>query len=66
MAQLQREADKFRYFAPEGQVPPDPRSEMDELYSKDQKVPQIDLEAFAKAHILKLEEQQFQQDMTRL
>jgi len=34
-----READKFRYFAPEGQVPPDPRSEMDELYAKEKNVP---------------------------
>jgi len=61
-----READKFRYFAPEGQVPPDPRSEMDELYSKDKNVPQIDLEAFGNAYISKIEEAQFKLDMAAL
>ena len=61
-----READKFRYFAPEGQVPPDPRSEIDELYSKDKQVPQIDLEAFGNAYISKVEEQQFKLDMAAL
>ena len=61
-----READKFRYFAPEGQVPPDPRSEIDELYSKDKHVPSIDLEAFGNAHIAKLEEDQFKLDMAAL
>jgi hypothetical protein len=39
---------------------------MDEYYSKDEKVPQIDLEVFANAHIQKLEEKQFQQDMLKL
>jgi hypothetical protein len=39
---------------------------MDEHYSKDEKVPQIDLEVFANAHIQKLEEKQFQQDMLKL
>ena len=64
--QITREADKFRYYAHDGQVPPDPRSEMDEHYSKDEKVPQIDLEVFANAHIQKQEEKQFQQDMLKL
>ena len=61
-----READKFRYFAPEGQVPPDPRSEIDELYSKDEKVPHIDLSVFAEEHQKSLEDQKFNEEMERL
>lgn len=47
-------------------MPPDPRSEFDELYSKDKNVPQIDLEAFGNAYISKVEEQQFKLDMAAL
>jgi|TARA_B110000285_G_C14810203_1_gene461615 hypothetical protein len=39
---------------------------MDELYSKDKNVPQIDLEAFGNAYISKMEEQQFKLDMAAL
>ncbi len=40
--------------------------ELDELYSKDSKVPLIDLEVFAKEHIKSLEESKFNKEMARL
>ena len=39
---------------------------MDEHYSKDSKVPMIDLEVFAKEHIKNLEEQKFNIEMAKL
>ena len=40
--------------------------ELDELYSKDNKVPHIDLEKFAQDHMKDVEEKKFQQDMDEL
>ena len=40
--------------------------ELDELYSKDAKVPQIDLEVFAKEHTKAEEEKKFNEDMALL
>lgn len=48
--QKHREADKFRYYAPNPQSQSNPILELDEFYSKDEKVPKIDLETFAKDH----------------
>lgn len=65
--QKAREADKFSYYAREGQaIPNNPLRELDELYSKDAKVPHIDLEGFAKEHLKSLEESKFNDDMTQL
>lgn len=43
-----------------------PVKELDELYSKDSKVPQIDLEAFAREQIKKDEEKKFNDEMAKL
>ena len=40
--------------------------ELDEFYSKDEKVPKIDLEAFAKDHNKEKEGIKFEQDMAQL
>jgi hypothetical protein len=40
-----------------------PVKELDELYSKDSKVPQIDLERFAREQIKKDEEKKFNDEM---
>ena len=47
--QKAREADKFSYYVRgDAAIPSNPLRELDELYSKDAKVPHIDLEVFAK------------------
>ncbi len=43
-----------------------PVRELDEHYSKDSKVPMIDLEVFAKEHIKNLEEKKFNIEMAKL
>ena len=48
--QKHREADKFRFYAPNPQSQSNPVLELDEFYCKDEKVPKIDLETFAKDH----------------
>jgi hypothetical protein len=49
--QKAREADKFQYYVRgDAAIPSNPLRELDELYSKDAKVPHIDLEVFAKEH----------------
>ena len=53
-----RQGQSFIY-CPGQQVPWNPSKEMDELYSKDGKVPLIDLEVFAKEHIKEMEETKF-------
>ena len=40
--------------------------ELDELYSKDAKVPHIDLEVFAKEHMKSIKDKKFSDDMVRL
>jgi hypothetical protein len=40
-----------------------PLKELDELYSKDTKVPLIDLEVFAREHIKNVEETKFETEM---
>lgn len=40
--------------------------ELDEHYSKDTKVPLIDLEVFAKEHIKSVEESKFNKEMAKL
>ena len=40
--------------------------ELDEFYSKDEKVPKIDLETFAKDHTKEKEGIKFEQDMAKL
>jgi hypothetical protein len=40
--------------------------ELDELYSKDTKVPMIDLEVFANEHMKKEEERVFNTEMAKL
>ena len=64
--QKHREADKFRYYAPNPQSQSNPVLELDEFYSKDEKVPKIDLEAFAKDHNKEKEGIKFEQDMAQL
>ena len=64
--QKQREADKFRYYAPNPQSQSNPVLELDEFYSKDEKVPKIDLEVFAKDHNKEKEGIKFDQDMAAL
>ena len=49
--QKAREADKFSFYVRgDAAIPSNPLRELDELYSKDAKVPHIDLEVFAKEH----------------
>jgi len=48
--QKHREADKFRYYAPNASTQSNPVVELDEFYSKDDKVAKIDLETYAKDH----------------
>jgi len=43
-----------------------PLKELDELYSKDAKVPLIDLEVFAHEHIKSVEETKFEHEMQKL
>ncbi len=65
--QKSREADKFTYYARgDSQIPSNPLRELDELYSKDAKVPHIDLEGFAKDHLKHVEEKKFNDDMAQL
>lgn len=65
--QKAREADKFSYYVRgDSQIPSNPLRELDELYAKDNKVPQIDLETFADEHVKSMEESKFNEDMTLL
>jgi len=49
--QRAREADKFSFYVRgDAAIPSNPMRELDELYSKDAKVPHVDLEQFAKEH----------------
>ena len=64
--QKHREADKFRYYAPNPQSQSNPVLELDEFYSKDEKVPKIDLESYAKDHNKEKEGIKFEQDMAQL
>ena len=64
--QKHREADKFRYYAPNPQSQSNPVLELDEFYGKDEKVPKIDLEAFAKDYNKEKEGIKFEQDMAQL
>ena len=64
--QKHREADKFRYYAPNPQSQSNPVLELDEFYSKDEKVPKIDLETYAKDHNKEKEGIKFEQDMAQL
>jgi hypothetical protein len=65
--QKAREADKFSYYArSDSQIPSNPLRELDELYSKDNKVPHIDLETFAKEHMKVVEGKKFNDDMVEL
>ncbi len=67
VTQKTREADKFSYYVPGGQQTPwNPLKEVDELYCKDNKVPLIDLEVFAKEHIKNVEEKKFNIEMGKL
>ena len=43
-----------------------PVKELDELYAKDTKIPQINLENFAKERIKQEEERKFKDEMTKL
>lgn len=43
-----------------------PVKELDELYTKDSKVPQIDLEVFAREQIKLDQEKKFNDEMTKL
>jgi len=43
-----------------------PVKELDEHYSKDTKVPLIDLEVFAKEHIKSVKENKFNEEMAKL
>lgn len=64
--QKQREADKFRYHQANAQNQLNPVRELDEFYCKDEKVPKIDLETFAKGHSKEKEGLKFEQDMKQL
>lgn len=67
MTQKEREAEKFSFYARgDQQIPSNPFKELDELYYKDNKTAQVDLETFANAHIKKEEEEQFNNDMMEL
>jgi hypothetical protein len=64
--QRTREADKFSYYPNGQQHSLNPLKELDELYSKDTKVPLIDLEVFAVDYIKDLEEKNFEKEMKKL
>ena len=62
--QKTREADKFSYYGAGTQF--NPTKELDELYSKDAKVPMIDLEVFALEYIKREEEEMYNTEMAKL
>ena len=64
--QRTREADKFSYYPNGQQHSLNPLKELDELYSKDTKVPLIDLEVFAVDYMKDLEEKNFEKEMKKL
>ena len=65
--QKAREADKFSYYVRgDAAIPSNPLRELDELYSKDAKLPHIDLEVFAKDHSKSLADKKFNESMIKL
>lgn len=64
--QKNREADKFSYYSRDNQIPSNPLKELDELYSKDERVLQTDLEIYARETIKKQEADMFNKEMAQL
>ncbi len=65
--QKAREADKFSFYVRgDAAIPSNPLRELDELYSKDSKIPHIDLEVFGKEHSQSLADRKFNESMAKL
>lgn len=65
--QKQREADKFAYYYERNTANRNnPNKELDELYSKDDKVPCIDLVMYAEEHQKSMEDKLFNEEMEQL